>query len=128
MKRAIFIMPADTDFNNLPPQVQLALQQFGFQYVYPQPGTVIRDGLMVADGVSNTDDLDAADFEGLGWTLLYYAQWDGRSPTLTEHVPLNLDAYMHYVPDVIEHDDEGEPTGSHPAERRCQHQWAGWPV
>ena len=126
MKRAIFIIPANTAFSSLPSEVQQTLSTYGFQYVVPMPGTVEVEGYIIADGISHSDDLDPENFNSLGWTLLGYQQWDGKSEAITLK-PLDLTEFMKYVPDVMEYGEDGEPTGSHPAPHQITHSWDGVP-
>src|SRR5690625_5761515 len=104
MRRAIVLMPADTDFEALPEAVQQHLNDVGFQYIAPMPNTRIIDGMMVADGIAHTDELTPEDFQGLGWQLLYYAEYTGAV-----HQPMNWETYMQYVNDTpIYNEDRSE--------------------
>src|SRR5690625_2987049 len=121
MRRAIFLLPADTDFEALPEAVQQHLQAVGFQFIAPMPNTRIIDGMMVADGIAHTDELTPEDFQYLNWTLLYYSEY----PDIV-HEPMGWQTYMQYVQDTILYDDEGNETGTEPASQKLTHNWAGW--
>ena len=123
MRRAIFLLPADTDFETLPEAVQQHLQDVGFQYIAPMPNTKVINGLMVADGIAHTDELTPEDFQGLGWQLIYYAEY----PDII-HQDADWATYMQYVNDIVLYDEEGEQIGTEPAPQQLTHGWAGWEV
>lgn len=123
MRRAIFLLPADTDFEQLPEAVQQHLQDVGFQYIAPMPNTRIIDGLMVADGIAHSNELTPEDFAQLNWQLLYYAEYPD---TILQDV--DWATYMQYVNDTVLYDEEGNEVGTEPAHQNLTHRWAGWEV
>jgi len=123
MRRAVFLLPADTDFEQLPEAVQQHLQDVGFQYIAPMPNTRVIDGLMVADGIAHTDELTPEDFAQLDWQLLYYAEY----PDIV-HQEVDWATYMQYVNDTPIYNDDGEQIGTEPAPEKLTHGWAGWGV
>jgi|SRR5690625_989076 len=127
MRRAIFLMPADTDLEALPEAVQQHLQDVGFQYIAPMPNTRVIDGMMVADGIAHSNELTPEDFTQLNWQLLYYSEWNGKD-TFTEHQAVDWNTYMQYVNDTVLYDEEGNQTGTEPAPHQLTHNWAGWPT
>src|SRR5690625_2215856 len=123
MRRAIFLLPADTDFETLPEAVQQHLQDVGFQYIAPMPNTRIIDGLMVADGIAHSNELTPEAFQGRGGQLLYDAEY-----TAAVHQPMNWETYMQYVNDTRIYHEDGGQIGTEPAPQRLTHGWAGWEV
>ena len=91
----------------------------GGQQAFPMPGTAEYAGEFVGDMLAN--EIPA----GLPGVLGVY-KWDGDG--LTVVTPLDMAAYMDFVPDIIEYEEDGEtPSGSHPAPQKLTHNWAGWP-
>src|SRR5690625_5205406 len=123
MRRAIFLLPADTDFEQLPEAVQQHLQDVGFQYIAPMPNTRIIDGMMVADGIAHTDELTPDDIAQLDGQLIYYAEY----PDIL-YQDVDCATYMQYVKDTVLYDEEGNEIGTEPAPHRLTHGWAGWEV
>lgn len=121
MRRAIFLLPADTDFEALPEAVQQHLQDVGFQYIASMPNTRVIDGMMVADGIAHSNELTPDDFAQLDWQLIYYAEY----PDIV-HQEVDWEAYMPYVQDTVLYDEEGNEVGTEPAPQRLTHSWAGW--
>lgn len=128
MKRAIFILSADTTLEGLTPEQQAAISSVDSQFTLPMPGTQVVADRKVVDGLVS-DNFDPAVMSGLGldWQLLMLVEWDCKAPTLTVLTPLDMDALYPYLPAVPTYDDEGNVTGSQPAPRAMPHQWSGWP-
>lgn len=123
MRRAIFLLPADTDFETLPETVQQHLNSVGFQFIAPMQNTKVIDNMMVVDGIARTDGLTPEDFAQLNWQLLYYAEY----PDIV-HQEVDWETYMQYVKDTPIYDEEGNQTGTEPAPQQLTHGWAGWGV
>lgn len=126
MKRSIWAIPAGTTLDTLTPEQQDAIASVYSQFVLPMPGTIPHAGQEVVDGLTD-DTFDPLVMPGLGldWTCIGMWQWDGHGDVVTL-VPLDMDALYPHLPDVVEYDDEGNVTGTSPAERRLPHGWAGW--
>src|SRR5690625_7707650 len=106
MRRAIFLLTADTDFEQLPEAVQQHLQDVGFQYIAPMPNTRIIDGMMVADGIAHSNELTPEDFAQLDWQLIYYAEY----PDIV-HQDVGWATYMQYENDTVLYDEDGHEQG-----------------
>lgn len=127
MKRAIFIIPADTALESLTPEQQAAIASVDSQFALPMPGTQIVTGKKVVDGlVSDAFDPAVMAPLGLDWQLLMLVEWDGIAPAVTVLYALDLDAYMPFVPPINIYDVNGNVTDTTPAPRQLTHDWAGW--
>lgn len=103
LKRRIFIAPADADFSEL-----------DFSLVTPIPNTVQLNDTVIIDSLGGTPPE--------GWTCIYEGDIKGNTT-----IPLDMDALYPYLAPTTIYDDEGNETGTEPAERKVPHNWAGWP-
>lgn len=127
MIRAIYLIPQGTRIDTLTDEQQAAIQAVQSQWRLPMPGTIPHAGLEVVDGLTD-DNFDplVMPILGLDWQCIGMWRWDGHGDVVTL-VPLDMDALYPHLPDVIEYDEDGNVTGTSPAERRLPHGWSGWP-
>lgn len=106
-KRRIYITPANTD-----------LSELSLDLVTPMPGTIELNDQIIIDCVGS-DSFQAPQ----DWTCIYEGDIEGNAT-----IPLNMDALYPFLASIPIYDDDGNQTGTEPAERRVPHNWAGWPA
>jgi hypothetical protein len=127
MKRIIVSAPSSITLDQLTAEQQLGLESVLAQFVMPMPGTIPHDEQQIIDCVmkDNFDPQAIADL-GFPFTTMGYWSWDGINPVETV-VTLNPD-FIHFLPDRVTFDEEGNELSRLPPVLALPHAWAGWPV
>lgn len=127
-KRVILLVPEDLAFEDLSETQQEAINIVFDKYVGFMPGTIAYEGYQVVDVLcSDGFDPELMSDYGIEWEIIGMWQRDSLSNELETLVELDEEAWLNYLPDIVEYAEEGEIISTSPPVFQIPHSFSEWP-
>jgi len=125
-KRVFLLVPEGLTFDDLSEKQQEAIQAVFGEFCTIMPGTIPYKGKQVVDAIilNDFDPKLMKDYE-IDWEII--GLWEKKEDSMWPLVEFDKEAFMNYLPDVEELDEEGKVIGTKPPVFHIPHNWAGWP-